>query len=241
MKQTIKIRCKNNKETREFPIGSTLGEIYSGFDLNMEYGPVSAKVNNKVEGLNFRVYHNKDVEYLDMTTPSGSRAYTRTLFFVLCKAVKDLFGLALVVIDIPVSNGFYCDLHLGRPVTDDDVERLRTRMKEIIDAKLPITRHECPTDEAVELFHAAGIPVGPAKAVNAGGVSVSGLEMTQNSMRLSWSFEEVDERLHNIMRNIYNAAYDASVAVGKPGNLVVGANVASFLKISAAMVAQGVV
>ena len=97
------------------------------------------------------------------------------------------------------------------------------------------------TIEAVELFHAAGIPVGPAKAVNAGGVSVSGLEMTQNSMRLSWSFEEVDERLHGIMRSIFNAAYDASVAVGKPGNLVVGANVASFLKISAAMVAQGVV
>ncbi len=168
MKQTIKIRCKNNKESREFPIGSTLGEIYSGFDLNMEYGPVSAKVNNKVEGLNFRVYHNKDVEYLDMTTPSGSRAYTRTLFFVLCKAVKDLFGLALVVIDIPVSNGFYCDLHLGRPVTDDDVARLRTRMKEIIDAKLPITRHECPTDEAVELFQRLG-DVSKAKLLRSSG------------------------------------------------------------------------
>ena len=97
------------------------------------------------------------------------------------------------------------------------------------------------TIEAVELLHAAGIPVGPAKAVNAGGVSVSGLEMTQNSMRLSWSFDEVDERLHGIMRSIFNAAYDASVAVGKPGNLVVGANVASFLKISQAMLAQGVV
>ena len=92
-----------------------------------------------------------------------------------------------------------------------------------------------------EICATAGIPVGPAKAVNAGGVSVSGLEMTQNSMRLSWSFEEVDERLHGIMRSIFNAAYDASVAVGKPGNLVVGANVASFLKISAAMVAQGIV
>ena len=168
MEQTIKIRCKNNKETREFPIGSTLGEIYSGFGLNMEYGPVSAKVNNKVEGLNFRVYHNKDVEYLDMTTPSGSRAYTRTLFFVLCKAVKDLFGPALVVIDIPVSNGFYCDLHLDRPVTDDDVTRLRNRMKEIIDAKVPITRHECPTDEAVELFQRLG-DVSKAKLLRSSG------------------------------------------------------------------------
>ena len=97
------------------------------------------------------------------------------------------------------------------------------------------------TIEAVELLHAAGIPVGPAKAVNAGGVTVSALEMSQNSMRMSWSFEEVDERLHGIMVNIFNAAYDASVAVGKPGNLVVGANVASFLKISQAMLAQGVV
>ena len=96
------------------------------------------------------------------------------------------------------------------------------------------------TIEAVEMLHAAGIPVGPAKAANAGGVSTSTLEMTQNSIRMSWSFEEVDERLHGIMRNIFAAAYDASVAVGQPGNLVVGANVASFLKIADAMLAQGI-
>ena len=88
---------------------------------------------------------------------------------------------------------------------------------------------------------AAGIPVGPAKAANAGGVSTSALEMTQNSMRLSWTFEEVDERLHNIMRGIYKAAYDASVEAGQPGNLVVGANIASFLKIADAMLHQGIV
>ena len=96
------------------------------------------------------------------------------------------------------------------------------------------------TTEAVEMLHAAGIPVGPAKAANAGGVSTSALEMTQNSIRMSWSFEEVDERLHAIMRSIFQASYDASVAVGKPGNLVVGANVASFLKISQAMLEQGI-
>ena len=91
--------------------------------------------------------------------------------------------------------------------------------------------------------HAAGggHPVGPAKAANAGGVSTSALEMTQNSMRLSWTFEEVDERLHNIMRGIYKAAYDASVEAGQPGNLVVGANIASFLKIADAMLHQGIV
>ena len=96
------------------------------------------------------------------------------------------------------------------------------------------------TIEAVELLPAAGVAVAPAKAANAGGVSTSALEMTQNSIRMSWSFEEVDERLHGIMRNIFQAAYDASVAVGKPGNLVVGANVASFLKISQAMLEQGI-
>jgi glutamate dehydrogenase (NADP+) len=94
---------------------------------------------------------------------------------------------------------------------------------------------------ASELLQEAGIAVAPAKASNAGGVSTSGLEMSQNSIRLSWSFDEVDARLHDIMVNIFNAAYEASVAVGKPGNLVIGANVASFLKISQAMLAQGVV
>ena len=97
------------------------------------------------------------------------------------------------------------------------------------------------TLEAVAMLQAAGIPVGPAKAANAGGVSTSALEMTQNSMRLSWTFEEVDERLHNIMRGIYKAAYDASVEAGQPGNLVVGANIASFLKIADGMLHQGIV
>ncbi len=97
------------------------------------------------------------------------------------------------------------------------------------------------TLEAVELFQEAGIPVSPAKAANAGGVSTSALEMSQNSLRLSWTFEEVDERLHNIMRGIFKAAYDASVEADQPGNLVVGANIASFLKISDAMLHQGIV
>ena len=97
------------------------------------------------------------------------------------------------------------------------------------------------TLEAVEMFQKAGIPVSPAKAANAGGVSTSALEMSQNSLRLSWTFEEVDQRLHNIMRGIFKAAYDASVEVGQPGNLVVGANVASFLKIADAMLHQGIV
>ena len=96
------------------------------------------------------------------------------------------------------------------------------------------------TIEAVNMLHAAGIPVGPAKAANAGGVSTSALEMSQNSMRLFWSFEEVDEKLHGIMKGIFKAAYDASVEAGQPGNLVVGANIAAFLKTADAMICQGI-
>ena len=152
MKQVIQIRCKNNKKSQKVEIGSTLFDIFSAFDLKMTHGPMSARVNNKVEGMHYRVYNSKDVEFLDMTSSSGSRAYTRTLFFVLCKAVQDIYPATDVVIDIPVSNGFYVDIRLGRPVVDEDVNIIRRRMQEIIDARMPIRRFTVPTEEAVALF-----------------------------------------------------------------------------------------
>lgn len=152
----IQIRCKNNKKSQKVEIGSTLFDIFSAFHLKMSHGPVSARVNNKVEGMHYRVYNAKDVEFLDMTSASGSRAYTRTLFFVLCKAVQDIYPNTDVVIDIPVSNGFYVDIHLGRPVVDEDVNILRRRMQEIIDAKMPIRRYMVPTEEAIALFEEKG-------------------------------------------------------------------------------------
>ena len=156
MKQVIQIRCKNNKKSQKVEIGSTLFDIFSAFDLKMTHGPVSARVNNKVEGMHYRVYNSKDVEFLDMTSSSGSRAYTRTLFFVLCKAVQDIYPATDVVIDIPVSNGFYVDVRLGRPVVDEDVNIIRRRMQEIIDARMPIRRFTVPTEEAVALFQEKG-------------------------------------------------------------------------------------
>ena len=156
MRQVLHIRCKNNKKTQEVPIGSTLSDIYKEINLQMPYGPVSAKVNNKVEGLHYRVYHNKDVEFLDLLTPSGIRTYTRSLFLVLCKAVHDLYTGSQVVIDIPVSNGYYCNLQLGHEITTEDVDRIRTRMQEIIDAKMPIQRYETTTEEAVKMFTELG-------------------------------------------------------------------------------------
>ncbi len=156
MVETLKIRCKNNKKIQEFPFGSTLSEVFSGFGLKMDYGPVSAKMNNKVVGLGYPVYRNCDVEFLDMYTASGSRAYARTLFFILSKAVHDLYPNGSVVIDIPVSKGYYCDLHIGHAVTRDDVDAIRSKMEAIIKADIPITRHECTTEEAIDIFETRG-------------------------------------------------------------------------------------
>ncbi len=97
------------------------------------------------------------------------------------------------------------------------------------------------TPEAIAAVQGAGLMYSPGKASNAGGVATSGLEMTQNSIRMSWTFQEVDEKLQGIMKSIFHAAYDASVEVGKAGDLMVGANVAGFLKVASAMVAQGAV
>ncbi len=97
------------------------------------------------------------------------------------------------------------------------------------------------TPEAIEKVLGNGLLYSPGKASNAGGVATSGLEMSQNSIRMSWSFDEVDEKLHGIMKNIFKACYDASVECGQPGNLMLGANGAGFLKVSDAMMAQGVV
>ena len=152
MEQTVQIHIKNNGRTIEVPMGANLEEVYQASGLEMKHGPISAHVNNKVEGMHFRAYKQKEVEFLDITSASGIRAYTRSLFFVLCKAVHSLFDPCKVAIDIPVSNGYFVNLQIGRPITLDDVGAIRRRMQEIIDAALPIHRHETTTEEAIQLF-----------------------------------------------------------------------------------------
>ena len=175
MEKTITVFCKNNGEQRQVPLGASLLDAYQLFDLHMEHGPMSARVNNKVEGLKFRLYNPKVVEFLDVTSSSGLRTYTRTLFFVLCKAAHDLYPDCSVTIDIPVSNGYYVDLQLkpapreegntftnpdeeakGEPVTLEVVGNIRRRMQEIIAAALPIHRYQVTTEEAIKLFTERG-------------------------------------------------------------------------------------
>jgi uridine kinase len=152
MAQTVKIRCKNNGIDYDVELGSNLEELYAKTGLVLPHGPINAHVNNKVEGMHYRLFKPKEVEFLDITSASGLRAYTRSLFFVLCKAVHDLYEKCKVAIDIPVSNGYYVDLDIGHPVTLEDAGKIRKRMQEIIDAATPIHRHETTTEEAIHMF-----------------------------------------------------------------------------------------
>ena len=156
MKQMLLIRCKNNKKVLKVNVGSTLSEVFSASELKMDHGPVCARVNNKVQGMHYRLYNDKDVEFLDMRSGSGSRTYTRTLFFICCKAINDLYGNVEVRIDIPVSKGYYVHVKLGRDITADDVARIRCRMQEIIDADTPIRRRMVTAEEGIRLFSEKG-------------------------------------------------------------------------------------
>lgn len=172
MGKTITIRCKNTGKTHKIPIGFTLEEVYDLLEIKMPLGVTSAKVNNKVEGLHFMFFNDKDVEFLDISSSSGMRTYTRSLFFVLYKAVRDLFPKAHLRIDTPVSNGYYCTLEDESKVTangrdkscvpcsdwnEERVAAIKKRMQEIIAADLPFHRITCPTEEAIALFERNGL------------------------------------------------------------------------------------
>ena len=123
----------------------------------MPYGPVSAKVNNKVEGLHYRLFNNKDIEFLDVTSASGMRTYTRSLFFLLVKAIEDTFPNCLLRIAAPIARGYYCKLRMDREVTAEDVTLIRERMKQIVEEDIPFHRMQCPTEEAIEIFRQKGM------------------------------------------------------------------------------------
>ena len=157
MKHMLQICCKNNNIYKDFPAGSTLLDIYYGFNLDFPYQVVSAKVNNRSEGLNFRVYNNKDVEFLDVRDPSGMRTYVRSLCFILYKAVSELFPQGKLYVEHPVSKGYFCNLRIGRPIELEDVAAIKQRMQEIIAQDIPFHRTECHTIEAVRVFSERGM------------------------------------------------------------------------------------
>ena len=150
----LQIRCKNVNITRSFPEGTSLIDVYKDFEaeLKMPYPVVSAKVNNTSEGLKFRLFQNRDVEFLDAREGSGHRVYVRSLCFVLYKATIDIFPGSKLFIEHPLSGGYYCNLRKGQAVTADDVEKIKLRMQEIIALDMPFRRMEATTEEAIRIF-----------------------------------------------------------------------------------------
>ncbi len=152
----LQIRCKNTNTTKSFPEGTSLLDVYQEFqdEINLPYPVVSAKVNNVSQGLKFRLFQNRDVEFFDAREGSGHRAYVRSLSFVLYKATQDLFAGSKLFIEHSLCRGFYCNFkkRSGEPLTDDDVARIRTRMQEIIDLDMPFRRTEATNEETIRVF-----------------------------------------------------------------------------------------
>lgn len=157
MPQNVKIRCRNNGQTISVPFGTSLKELYAKCGIDMKYGAMCALVNNKVQGMNYRFYNSKDVQFLDITSTHGMRTYTLTLFLVLAKAVEDLYPGGQLIIGAPVSRGYFCELRIGREVTEQDARDVYRRMKEIVDADEHIHRVQCPIEEAIEMFRKRGM------------------------------------------------------------------------------------
>lgn len=157
MREEITVRCINTGEKKQVPAGSTVAEIFEQLKPEGLGEVVAAKVNNVVEGLGYTIYNNKDIEFLDIKNESGMRTYTRSLFFVLSLAVHRLYPKGSFSVEAPVSNGYFCRLHLGHDVEDKDVDDLKAQMDEIIRQNLPYRRVVCPTEEAVKLFEERGM------------------------------------------------------------------------------------
>ncbi len=156
----LQIRCKNNNVTKSFPEGTSLLDVYQEFqdEIKLPYPVVSAKVNNTSQGLKFRLYQNKDVEFLDAREGSGHRVYVRSLSFVLYKATQDMFPGSKLFIEHSLARGYYCNFKKksNEPLTDEDVSVISRRMQEIIDLDMPFRRAEATTEEAIRVFSERG-------------------------------------------------------------------------------------
>ena len=159
----LQIRCKNINVTKSFPEGTSLLDVYQEFqdEISLPYPVVSAKVNNVSQGLKFRLFQNRDVEFLDAREGSGHRVYVRSLSFLLYKATQDVFPGSKLFIEHSLCRGYYCNFKKGvrnqeSQVSDEDVAQIKARMQEIIDLDMPFRRTEATTEEAIRVFTERG-------------------------------------------------------------------------------------
>ena len=154
----LKIFCKNTGTFQEFQEGTTLLEMLPAFDFERPYDILSAKVNNVAEGLKFRVFNNRDIEFLDYRSYSGRNVYCRSLAFLLCKAVRDLHPDFHVVLRRPISKGYFCNVDKpdGTEVSEAETTAIRDHMKDLVARDIPFRRHEVQLSEAIRIFKKLG-------------------------------------------------------------------------------------
>ena len=156
----LQIRCKNNNVTKSFPEGTSLLDVYQEFadEIKLPYPVVSAKVNNASEGLKFRLFQNRDVEFLDAREGSGHHVYVRSLCFLLYKATQDIFPGSKLFIEHTISRGYYCNFKKknNEALAEGDVERISQRMMEIVGLDMPFRRNEATNEEAIRVFAERG-------------------------------------------------------------------------------------
>lgn len=154
----IQVYCKNTGTYKSFREGTTLLDMLPEFVFDRPYPIVSAKVNNVSQGLKFRVYNNRDIEFVDATVPSGMRVYNRSLFFLLCKAAHDVFKGSRLYVEHPISHGYYCELNKadGSRITVQDVEKIKARMQSMVERDMNFHRFEVQTEEAIRIFREKG-------------------------------------------------------------------------------------
>jgi len=155
----MQIYCKNSHTSKKFPEGTSLEQMLDEFEFERPFQIVSAKVNNVSQGLRYRAYHNKEVEFLDITTASGLRVYRRSLYFLLYKASLEVFPGSKVFMEHPISNGYFCHLHKAdeSPLTEEDIKLIEERMRKIVDENVPFHRYEVETEKAIEIFRKNGM------------------------------------------------------------------------------------
>lgn len=154
----VAVRCLNNNTRKDYPMGTSLIEIYNDQEVGLKYRPLCALVNNEAKELNFKVFKPKTIEFVDFSNIAGHRAYIRSLAFIMYKAVQKLYPQIELRIEHSVSNGYLCKL--SGPdfnLTDDIIKGIRNEMQRIVDADLPFVRHEDETNKVLEIFESQGL------------------------------------------------------------------------------------
>lgn len=158
MDNTVTIFCKNNNQFKDYPMGVTLRDIYKDLNIHLDYDVIAARVNYKVESLNFRVFKPKNVEFIDCSSSSGLRVYQRSVTMILAKAVSDILPEAVLRVEHPIAGGYFCTVNNYDGIVDSAlVDKIKAQMNKIISEDKPIVSEEKQTPAVIEMFRNKGM------------------------------------------------------------------------------------